>query len=105
MGVVIKTEEYKSVIFANDWNLDMPSLLTEGFNPNAMVTKIIDGPLGLKGKWIMRNVMPIFGPRIYALTQNATRALNDTTIENYPSRDEFQMPHHNVSWVVVQFFS
>ena len=70
-----------------------------GWNPNALVEKIVEGPPGLEGKWIVRKAVAAVGPERFTLSQNMNRAVNASTIENYPSRDKFEMAHNNVSLV------
>jgi hypothetical protein len=94
---MISIAKCKAGILADDWNLDMKALVTAGFKRDALVKKIIEGPPGLKGKWIMREILPVFGPDRFSKNEHATRAINDTTIEQYRSRDYFHMTHNNVS--------
>lgn len=70
-----------------------------GWNPNALVEKIVEGPPGLEGKWIVRKAVASCGPERFARYDIIQKTVNATTIEKYPSRDKFEMAHNNVSLV------
>ena len=70
-----------------------------GWNPNALVDKIVEGPPGLEGKWIVRKAIASCGPQRFNRPDCIKRAVDASTIEKYPSRDKFEMAHHNVSLV------
>ena len=70
-----------------------------GWNPNALVEKIVEGPPGLQGKWIARKAIASCGPVRFNRHDNIKRVVDASTIEKYPSRDKFEMAHNNVSLV------
>ena len=72
-----------------------------GWNPNALVEKIVEGPPGLEGKWIVRKAVAAVGPERFNRPDAIKRAVDTSTIEKYPSRDKFEMTHHNV--ILVKF--
>ena len=59
----------------------------------------IGTPSGSCAKWIVRKAVAGFGPERFQTTNNITRTVNATNFEKYPSRDKFEMAHHNVSLV------
>jgi hypothetical protein len=67
------------------------------FNRNAIIAKIVHGPPGLQGKWDLCTLMMAYHPTKWKARKYATRDLAMTSIENYSSRTEVQMVHHNVS--------
>ena len=93
----IKIAWYKNCIFADAWNLDTANI--DKWDPNAIVQKIIDGPPGLKGTWIVRKAINGFGPKKYARYDNITKALDNITKDKYPSRTEYKGKQSNVSLV------
>ena len=72
-----------------------------GWNPNALVHKIVEGPPGLEGKWIAEQAVKCCGPERYTGDDVAVRDIKNTTTAKYPSRTEFEMQNHQV--VLVNF--
>ena len=67
------------------------------FNKNALIEKLVEGPPDVLGKWNLCTVMTAFAPTLYLERRNAVRAIAQTSIADYPSRIEVQMPRDNVS--------
>jgi hypothetical protein len=72
-----------------------------GWNPNALVDKIVDGPPALQGKWLGRNAVKGCGPEKYMRDDHAVRDIKNTTTTKYPSRTEVEIKNHQV--VLVNF--
>ena len=68
-----------------------------GWNPNALVEKIVEGPPGLEGKWIVRKAVASCGPERFNRPDAIKRKVDATTIQEYPSREEVEMKNVNVS--------
>ena len=68
-----------------------------GFDKNALIEKVVQGPPDIEGKWNLCTVMVAFAPSLYSRRDNAKKALAKTSIADYPSRMEVQMAHNNVS--------
>ena len=68
-----------------------------GFDKNALIEKVVQGPPDIEGKWNLPTVMMAFAPTLYKQPQHLKRALAQTNISDYPSRIEVQMVHTNVS--------
>ena len=67
------------------------------FREHATIEKVVEGPPDMQGKWDLCSVMMAFAPSLYSRRDNAKKALAKTSIANYPSRMELQIPRHNVS--------
>jgi hypothetical protein len=67
------------------------------FDKNALIEKMVFGPSDVLGKWDLCAVVMAFAPTLYGLKKHTTEALKKTSIADYPSRIEVQMPHNNVS--------
>jgi hypothetical protein len=67
------------------------------FDDDTVIEKVVDGPQGFQGQWNVCTVMTAFAPTLYSARKNAMRALAQTSIADYPSRMEVQMPRDNVS--------
>jgi hypothetical protein len=67
------------------------------FDKNALIEKLVLGPSDVLGKWNLCTVMTAFAPTLYSERRNAVRAIAQTSIADYPSRIEVQMPRDNVS--------
>ena len=72
-----------------------------GWNPDALIEKITEGPPELQGKWIVSKAVAGFGPERYTGDDVAVRDIKNTTTAKYPSRTEFEMQNHQV--VLVNF--
>ena len=72
-----------------------------GWDPKALVEKIIEGPEGLKGKWIVSKAVAGFGPQKYARSDHAVRDIKNTTTDKYPSRMEIDIKNQFVSLVII----
>ena len=68
-----------------------------GWNPNVLVEKIVEGPPGLEGKWIVRKSLAAVGPERFNRPDAIKRKVDATTIQQYPSREEVEMKNVNVS--------
>ena len=67
------------------------------FDEDAVIEKVVDGPPGIQGEWNVCTVMKAFVPTQWKFRRNAVSALAKTSIADYPSRIEVQMPRDNVS--------
>ena len=67
-----------------------------GFDKNAVIEKVVQGPPGVEGTWNLCTVLMSFAPTLYSARRNVVRALAQTSIEDYPSRMEVQMARDNV---------
>ena len=67
-----------------------------GWNPNALVEKIVEGPPGLEGKWIAKQAVKCCGPERYTMEQNAVRDIKNTSTTKYPSRTEVEIKNDQV---------
>ena len=67
-----------------------------GFDKNAVIEKVVEGPPGFESMWNVCTVMMAFVPTTWKERKSATRALTQTSIPDYPSRKEVQMAHNNV---------
>lgn len=92
--IKIRIVEYECGIFADQWNLDTASI--EKFDRKAIVQKIVEGPAGLTGKWIVRRALTGFGPTKFKHGSTVNRKIKDNVTDKYHSRDEFIMIWDNV---------
>jgi len=67
------------------------------FDENAVIEKVIDGPLGFVGIWNAVMVIMALAPTLYSRRDSAIRALAQTSIADYPSRKEVQIKKQRVS--------
>ena len=67
------------------------------FDKNALIEKMVFGPSEVLGKWNLCTVMTAFAPTQWKDRRTAVSALAKTSIADYPSRIEVQMPRDNVS--------
>ena len=72
-----------------------------GWNPDALIEKITEGPPELQGKWIVKQAVKCCGPEKYTRDDTAVDTIKNTTSAKYPSRTEFEMKNHQV--VLVNF--
>jgi hypothetical protein len=68
-----------------------------GFDKNALIEKVVQGPQDIEGKWDLCSVMMAFAPRMYGDPASAKRALAKTNTTDYPSRKEFEIKNKFVS--------
>ena len=67
------------------------------FEENAIIEKVVVGPPDVEGKWDLCSVIMAFAPTLYSKPANVKKALAKTSIANYPSRKELEIPRYNVS--------
>lgn len=72
-----------------------------GWNPNALVDKIVEGPPGLQGKWVVKKAVAGFGPERFSTMTNIVKAVEKTSTAKYSSRTEFEMKNHQVVLVKI----
>jgi hypothetical protein len=91
----------KRTCFANDMAdvFGIDTAVIAGFDKNAIIEKVVQGPQGFESMWNVCTVMMAFVPTTWKERKYATRALTQTSIADYPSRKEVQMAHYNVSLV------
>ena len=89
--------QYEVGDLAETFKLDTAHI--PGWDPKALVEKIIDGPEELVGKWIVSKAVAGFGPQRYSKPANAVAAINNTSSEKYRSRTEVDIKNQFVSLV------
>jgi hypothetical protein len=68
-----------------------------GFDKNALIEKVVQGPPNVEGKWNVCTVMEALAPGMYSNPAHAKTALAKTKIADYPSRMELEIKNTNVS--------
>ena len=88
----------KRFCFANDMAdvFGIDTAVIAGFDKNALIEKVVQGPPDIEGKWDLCTVMMAFAPGMYSKPANAKRALAQTSIADYPSRKELEIKNKNV---------
>ena len=89
----------KRFCFANDMAdvFGIDTSVIAGFDKNALIEKVVQGPPDIEGKWNLCTVMMAFVPAQWKARRHAVEALSKTSIADYPSRKELQITRNNVS--------
>ena len=93
----IKIASYPVGCLVKTFAIPDPVANIPGWNPNALVEKIVEGPQQLQDKWIVRKSLAAVGPERFNRPDAIKRKVDATTIQEYPSREEVEMKNVNVS--------